>query len=408
MKTIKLKFKMMKNVKMMFVLLGLIINIGVKAQSSTIAVSYPNVDGITGLNPTIAATYIRLELIKMNKYIVLDEFDMAEVLKGNDKYETDCYGVNCLGELGKELKVDYIMSGSFVGLGDKFAISLKLIDVKNQKLSKSIIKEFEAYENQISKMVEILLKEMHGEEVDKLILDQIKYQDDVITSDNVGKINNSGPRIGGAYLVGTLNEFATRPTNQGGLDIQPFVSMIGYQVEGQYVGTDNFSALVEGIINFSGLEQGVFIPSISVLNGFRFGRAGWEFAFGPSFSLRKYSDGFFDKDGTFGDAGRYYSQRDWDNYAYNTYHSDSTYYNEWGAYNQPSPSDFNSKYSFSKNFDKRGSIGINTTWVMAFGRTFRAGALNIPVNIFYSSLKKGGLLGLSVGFNVMNSKKSIH
>jgi hypothetical protein len=408
MKTIKLKNRMMKNVKMMLVLLGLIINISAKAQSPTIAVSYPNVEGINGLTPNIAATYIRLELIKMNKYLVLDEFDMAEVLKGNDKYETDCYGLNCLGDLGKALKVDYIMSGNFVGLGDKFAISLKLIDVKNQKLSKSVIKEFEAYENQISKMVEILLKEMNGEVVDKLILDQIKYQDDVITSDNVGKINNSGPRVGGAYLAGTLNEFATRPTDQGGLDIQPVVSMIGYQIEGQYVGTENFSALVEGIINFSGLEQGVFIPSISILNGFRFGRAGWEFAFGPSFSLRKSSNGFFDKDGTFGDAGRYYSENDWSNYAYNNYKSDSTYYTEWGDFRAPSPTEINSKYSFSKNFDKRGNIGINATWVMAFGRTFRAGALNIPVNIFYSSARKGGMLGLSVGFNVMNSKKSIH
>jgi hypothetical protein len=48
--------------------------------------------------------------------------------------------------------------------------------------------------------------------------------------------------------------------------------MIGYQIEGQYVGTDNFSALVEGIFNISGLEQSNFIPSISLLNGFRFGK----------------------------------------------------------------------------------------------------------------------------------------
>ncbi len=399
---------MMKNVKIMLVLLGLIINISAKAQSPTIAVSYPNVEGIEGLTPKIAATYIRLELIKLNQYLVLDEFDMAEVLKGNDKFEQDCYGLNCLSELGSELKVDYIISGNFVGLGDKYAISLKLIDVKNKKLSKSVIREFEAYENQISRMVDVLLKEMHGIEVDKLILDQIKYQDEAITSDNVGKINNSGPRVGGAYLVGTLNEFATRPIEQGGLGIQPAMSMIGYQIEGQYVGTDNFSALVEGIINFSGLEQGVFIPSVSILNGFRFGKAGWEFAFGPSFSLRKTSDGFFDTENKFGKGnGYYFSEKDWSDYAYNTYKSDSTYYTDWGEFRAPSVSDV-SNYSFSKNFDKRGSIGINTTWVMAFGRTFRKGALNIPVNVFYSSTRKGGMLGLSVGFNVMNSKSAIH
>tara|TARA_Y100000385_G_scaffold288456_1_gene355117 strand:+ start:6107 stop:6259 length:153 start_codon:yes stop_codon:yes gene_type:complete len=50
--------------------------------------------------------------------------------------------------------------------------------------------------------------------------------------------------------------------------------MIGYQIEGQYVGTENFSALVEGIFNISGLEQGKLIPTITIFNGFRFGKAG--------------------------------------------------------------------------------------------------------------------------------------
>ncbi|HIP37220.1 MAG TPA: hypothetical protein EYG85_10240 [Crocinitomix sp.] len=398
----------MKKRRMMLLLLGLIISISVKAQKPTIAVSFPNVDNIESLTSKNAATHIRLELIKLDKYIVLDEFDMAEVLKGNTNYQQDCYGLNCLTQLGNELDVDYIISGNFVGLGDKFAISLKLVDVRNKKLSKSVIREFEAYENQISKMVRVLLQEMYGMEVEKLLLDQIKYQDDVITSDNVGKINNSGPRVGGAYLLGSLNEFAIRPEEQGGLDIQPILSMIGYQIEGQYVGTENFSALLEGIINFSGLEQGVFIPSLSILNGFRFGKAGWEFAFGPSFSFRKTSYGFFDTENTFGKGENYYfSENDWSSYAYETYQSDSTYYDTFGGYNPPSITDV-SNYSFSKNFDKRGLVGINTTWVMAFGRTFRAGALNIPVNVFYSSTRKGGMLGLSVGFNVMNSKKSIH
>ncbi len=407
MKTVNLNTRKMKKGKMMLLLLGLIISISVKAQNPTLAVAYPNVEGIEGLTPKIAATYIRLELIKMNKYTVLDEFDIAEVLENDKSFEENCYGLNCLVQLGEQLKVDYIISGNFIGLGDKYAISLKLIDVKNKQLSKSVIREFESFKNQISKMVQILLKEMHGEEVDKLLLDQIKYKDDVITADNVGKINNSGPRVGGAYLVGTLNEFAVRPESQGGLDIQPVISMIGYQIEGQYVGTENFSALVEGIFNIAGLEQGVFIPSITFLNGFRFGRAGWEFAFGPSFSLRKTSNGFFDTENQFGKGQNYYfTEYEWKNYALDTYQSDSAYYTN-GYYTPPSLSDV-SNYSFSKNFDKRGVVGINTTWVMAFGRTFRAGALNIPVNIFYSSAKKGGMLGLSVGFNVMNSKNPLH
>jgi hypothetical protein len=44
---------------------------------------------------------------------------------------------------------------------------------------------------------------------------------------------------------------------------------------------------------------------------------------------------------------------------------------------------------------------------MAFGRTFRAGALNIPVNIFYSSRGGGGIAGLNVGFNVTKKKTTM-
>ena len=45
---------------------------------------------------------------------------------------------------------------------------------------------------------------------------------------------------------------------------------------------------------------------------------------------------------------------------------------------------------------------------MAIGRTFRAGALNIPVNVFYSSSRGGGMVGASVGFNVEKKKKRIN
>ncbi len=58
-----------------------------------------------------------------------------------------------------------------------------------------------------------------------------------------------------------------------------------------------------------------------------------------------------------------------------------------------------------KHTDKNGSLKLSMTWLVAFGRTFRSGSLNIPVNVFYSSQGKGGLLGLSLGFNLQNAKK---
>jgi hypothetical protein len=324
----------------------------------TIAVSNPNINGITTKAESIAKM-MRLELIKMDKHIVLDEFDMSDVTKSNPEFQSGCLGINCLSKLGSALKVDYVASGSFDALGNKIAVTIKIIDVKNATLYKSLVKEFDDQEPELQRMIELTLKEMFGLPIQKEVADRIAYKNELITTNNVGKINNSGPRIGYAYLVGSMNEFATRPESQGGLDVFPGVSMIGYQLEGQYVGTENFSALVEGIFNINGLEQGLFIPSLTIMNGFRFGKAGWEIAFGPGFSVRKTSYGFFDTEGTFGES-RYYSQADWDRYAVTTYGNDPQY-NTQGYFVAPTPTEINPNYNFDKKYaDTRGNASIST------------------------------------------------
>jgi hypothetical protein len=361
-------------------------------QSNTIAVANPNVNALT-IKPESVAKMMRLELIKINKYKVYDEFDMNEVIKAKEEYKVGCYGQSCLARLGEELKVDYVMSGSIDGLGNKIVVTIKIIDVKGQTLYKSSVREFDNQETEVQRMVEVVLAEMHGLTVDKVLTDRLAFKNELITSNNVGKVNNSGPRIGFAYLTGSVNEFATRATKYGGLGIQPFTSMIGYQIEGQYVGTENFSALVEGIINISGLEQGQFVPSISLLNGFRFGKANWEFAFGQRFGISSTSEGFFDDQNIFSTDARYFSQSDWSQYA---------------MQNNLNPVDPGNGYIFEKNFDRRGDKAIATTFLIAFGRTFQAGALNIPVNLFYSSQKGGGYVGVNMGFNVQKSKQPIN
>lgn len=356
----------------------------------TIAVANPNVNGLT-IKPESVAKMMRLEAIKLQKYKVYDEYDMADVLKAKEEFRTQCYGQNCLIKLGTELNVDYVMCGSVDGLGNKLAVTVKIVDVKNQTLFKSAVKEFDNQETEVQRMIEIILAEMHGFAVDKVTADRLAFKNEVITSNNIGKINNSGPRIGGAALVGSLHEFATRPTSQGGLDIAPFVSMIGYQFEGQYVGTENFSALVEGIVNVSGLEQGRFLPSFTLMNGFRFGKSGWEFAFGPRLSVKHTSQGFFDEKNLYGQNNQYFSQSDWAQY----------------QLNNPNTS-LDQAYHFEEYLDMRGSTKLSTSFVIAFGRTFRAGSLNVPVNLFYTSQKGGGFAGVNVGFNVQKSKQPIN
>lgn len=363
--------------------------------SASIAVATPSIQGLY-ITPTLATKLVNLELVKINQYKVYDEYDMAEVLKTNPAFQSNCFGINCLTSLGNALKVDYIMSGSFDQLGNKIIVSIKIINVKTSSIYKTALREFDNQEAELQRMVEITLKEMHGLSNQKEIVDRLSFKNEVITSNNLGKINNSGPRLGYAVLNGSLAEFATRSEEQGGMEINPFVSMIGYQFEKQYVGTENFSALFETVVNISGLEQSSFIPSISLMNGFRFGKSGWEFAFGPSFGLQKTSKGFFDDNNLYGKGNGYY----WTQNEYIQYNYD--------LQNQGLPYQATPAYSYATTLDSRGSISLSTRWVMGFGRTFRAGSLNIPVNIFYSSVKRGNMVGVSVGFNVLKKKENIN
>jgi hypothetical protein len=359
------------------------------APRPTVAVANPSTQGFE-ISSEVTAKMIRFELHKINIYQVYDEFDMAEALKDVTDYNTNCYGVLCLSELGAKLKVDYVFSGTFDKLADRIVINLKVIDVKNQSVHTSMMREFTREEENLQRMIESMLSEMYQIPFDQAVLSSLKFKNAPIVQEEFGRINNTGPRMGVAYMLGDLNEFATRPAGQGGLDIAPVVSMIGYQVEWQYVGTERFSALVEGIFNISGMEQGRFMPSILVLNGFRFGTAGWEFGFGPGFGFKSTSQGFFDTENAFGNGKDYYfSSNTWGEYC-------AANFGEYYEPEQVAP-----YYSFTENFDKNGDTELTTHWVFAAGRTFRAGSLNIPVNAFYSLMDGGGYAGLSFGFNVI-------
>jgi len=369
---------------------------GVAQGNSSIAVANPNVEGLYA-TPEMCAKMIRLELSKLNKYSVYDKFDMQDVYDSNEAYKTSCLSKTCLVEFGQKLGANYMMTGSFDLLGNKIVITLKMIDVANNSVYKSGLKEFTNQEKELQRMVEVLLTEMLDIPVNKELSDRLKFDNDIITKANVGKVSNAGPRVGVGVMTGAFYEYANRSKSQGGLDIFPAVSMIGYQLEAQYVGTDNFSALAEFILNVNGLEQGKFIPTLSILNGFRFGDSAWEFAFGPGFTLTKTSMGRFVD-------GDYQTQREYQDYWEGEFNP-----NSGESYNSHmnNPDYLDIMNTMEETLDDRADVKGAFMFVMAFGRTFRSGALNIPVNIFYSSRGGGGIAGINIGFNVTKKKTTM-
>lgn len=373
--------------KMKFILMLICLIITSEIFGQSIAVAPIKTFGLFS-NSTTATRLTQLELVKLNKYAVLDKFDINE-LTDPEKYDS-CFGKTCLVEYGKTLGTDFIVSGNIDGLGNKIVVNLKIIDVNNAEVAKNESVEFDNQEHELQRMIGLVLELMHNLTPEPETMKRLAFKNEVIVTNNVDRINNSGPRMGIAYTVGDLNEFMIRDEKQGGLGIAPVVSNLGYQWEGQYVGTENFSALVECLVMFTGLEQGKFIPSISLLNGYRFGKGGWEFAFGPSFSLTKYSRGFFDENGNFGEAGKFWNS------------------NEFFADGFSDASFSENGYEWGKHLDTRGELTLSTRWIIGFGRTFQSGALNVPVNLFYSSQKGGGMVGLSAGFNIVRTKKKVN
>lgn len=375
--------------KMILLTIGLVMGLTAysqEKQKASIAVALPHLENFN-VSREIVAKLIQIELIKLDEYRVYDEFDMKEATDSEERFLTDCYGKNCLIDLGMKLGVDYIVSSSVLVFGGKSVITMKFIEVKTGEIFKSDVREFIEDNKEVQRMMQLMVREMHGIKVHSEDLARIKYDEQPIIKDNVGLVNNNGPRVGYSFFTGDLAEFASRPEDQGGMDIFPSAALIGYQLEKQYIGTENFSALGEVLFMVSGLEKGYALPSLTLMNGFRFGKAGWEIAFGPGFGIKRTSDGFFDTDGLYGEAGQYWRVSDFRNS------------NHYDIELNPEPA-----YGIRDVLDNRGDrVSLNTRWVMAFGRTFKAGGLNIPVNVFYSSMKNASMIGLSVGFNVVKN-----
>jgi len=89
----------------------------------------------------------------------------------------------------------------------------------------------------------------------------------------------SGPRFGISVITGD-NAKEMRNDN-----IAPVMLQFGWQYEIQFVSEkEDFTILAEFIPLVGGVEQGVFLPSLSGLIGYR-SNAGFEFGFGPNLSV---------------------------------------------------------------------------------------------------------------------------
>jgi hypothetical protein len=284
------------------------------------------------------------------------------------KIETEnCFGKMCLVEAGKAIQADKMFTGSVESFSDRIVVSLRIINVADSKIEKSETMEFYHYPQEVDRMIEVAIKRMHNAEVDSTLSAQIvrpdKYES-ILNPPIVERLKLSGPRMGFTYFGGSVGRRLQESEATGGFNAYPYMFQFGYQFETQYLNEGNLQALFEFIPLITGVDQGYFIPSLTILHGLRNNRNGWEFALGPTINMNLESAGYFDANGN------------WQINLANV-----------------------SGENIIRRLDSRGTPAVNTGFVIAFGKTIRSGRLNVPLNVYFMPNRDGFRYGLSFGFN---------
>lgn len=93
-------------------------------------------------------------------------------------------------------------------------------------------------------------------------------------------IELSGPRVGLTLIAGAMAD-----TLKSKYDAAPFITQFGWQFEQRFISTEKgLTGLTEFVPLIGGLEQGLFLPSLSFIVGLRTA-TGSEFGFGPNVSV---------------------------------------------------------------------------------------------------------------------------
>ena len=353
-----------------------------RVKAAVIGVSAENVN----ISPTTAESLLRIELMKMENYNVYDREDLIELGEINEIDFEGCLGKKCLHNAGTLAEVDKVFSGSIQNLGKKIVVTVKILDIKTGEYDKVAVQEFINMQSELQTMVHMTLYTALGMENNKETEETLVFFNEPPKVPTV-QVRNSGPRMGIAYVGGELGSVLAAPEEEGGYDAFQVMSQFGYQFEKVYLSAGNFMALAEGLVMLTGLEQGIINPSITLLNGFRSAKSGWEVAFGPSVRLKKEARGYYEE-------GTWHLENEW---------QETTLDESAGGVSFLVRTENPNK--IQTRMDKRGDVKLSATWVWAIGKTFHSGYLNIPVNAYFSHGKDGWFTGLSVGFNISNKKQ---
>jgi hypothetical protein len=371
---------LMQNIKIYLVILLSVFSCLLKAQDTSLkksgnrpSVTVLNIDtkGL-GIDAVQLGNMVRIELEKLDTFEVMDRYDVSYVIEKNKLNINNCYGKICLVEIGSIINSDKMFTGSVELIGETVVSTFRLIDVKTATIEKTQVNEFLNLPKETQAMVRISIRSLFGLKNEQPLVTYLTKKNNFESSTNNNNrtnVNLSGPRSGFTYFTGEAGRILQAPKTSGGFGSYPVMFQFGYQFEAQYLNEGNYQALFEFLPTVSGFNQNVFIPSVTIMNGFRNNKNGWEIAFGPTFGLITKANGYYDN------SNNWHLENEWkDSLSINPYH-------------------------IEKRLDSRGTYELQAGFIIAAGKTFKSGKLNIPVNVYIIPNKDGIRMGASFGFN---------
>ena len=192
--------------------------------------------------------------------------------------------------------------------------------------------------------------------------------------------------MGVVTMIGSNKEIIKKSETEGGFESIPVFFNFGYQFESQYLNQGRIQGLFEFIPSITGLEQGLTIPSLTILHGVRDNKTGFEFAFGPTFGFSPTAKGYYDKNND------WQLESNWDVQEINP--NDST-----SMILAPNPN------PILNRLDSRGEYKLTTGFLIGLGFSIKSGNINIPINLYTVFQKKSMRAGISIGINARKKKR---
>lgn len=134
------------------------------ADTSVITAAVLDLEFKEGVSAGVVSTvsdYLRTQLVKTNKFIIVTRENMESILKEQQFQLSGCTSQECIVQLGQLLGVRKMFTGSIGKVGTTYIINLKIIDVQTGKIDKADAEE--AYtEDQLLPAVRNLASKMAG------------------------------------------------------------------------------------------------------------------------------------------------------------------------------------------------------------------------------------------------------